>query len=96
MKDFYISVVRSVVPALVASVLDWFAHIGLNLDANGVGALEALLFSVLYGSYYVIIRLFEIHVHPKLGWLLGHPSQPDYSPTPNVTDMLTPDPANAK
>lgn len=81
MNDFYTSVVRSLVPAIVASVVDFLAHRGLNIDPNGTGGLEAALFSVFYGAYYVVIRLFEHYVSPKFGWLLGYAQKPQYTST---------------
>lgn len=96
MKDFYTSLVRSIVPAVVAAVADFFAHWGLNIDSNGLGGLETSLFAMFYAVYYIVIRLFETHVHPKLGWLLGYPAAPKYVDAGQVTAMEQPDPGTAK
>lgn len=97
MIDFWKSIVRSVVPAIVAAVADFLAHWGLDIDANGLGGLETALFALFYAAYFIPIRLFEMYVHPKIGWLLGWPGAPKYSPVDQVVEqMQAPDPVNAK
>lgn len=97
MRDFYISLIRSIVPAAVTAVAGYLAQWGINVDNTGIGGLEASLFALGYALYYGLVRLVEIHVNPKLGWLLGHPAKPNYDAPANLTDMgPAPDPAQAK
>lgn len=97
MKDFWISVVRSVVPAIVTAIAGYLAQWGITVDSTGIGGLEAALFAAGYSLYYGAIRLLETHVTPKLGWLLGHPAKPVYlEPGENVTAMEAPTAATAK
>jgi hypothetical protein len=89
MRDFWISVVRSIVPAAVTAVVGWLAQWGITVDSTGIGGLEAALFAFGYSAYYGAVRLLEIHVKPWFGWLLGHPAKPKYVPSEvkNFTDM---------
>lgn len=71
------SVIRTVVPLLVALFTSWLVKLGIDpgpyedLIAQLAGGLVAL-------AYYVAVRVFEMHVAPRLGWLLGLPKQPTY------------------
>lgn len=92
------SIIRTVVPLLVALVTSWLVKLGIDpgpyqeLIAQLVGGTVAL-------AYYVAVRIFETHVRPWLGWLLGLPKQPTYdapaapseqSPTGAVSTEDTP------
>ena len=71
------SIVRTVVPIVVGSVLGWFASANLPLDPEFEGALTALITLLLTMAYYVAVRLFETYISPKIGWLLGYAKSPD-------------------
>ncbi|GAA3305414.1 hypothetical protein [Glutamicibacter nicotianae] len=71
------SIVRTVVPIVVGSVLGWFASANLPLDKEFEGALTALITLLLTMAYYVAVRLFETYISPKIGWLLGYAKSPD-------------------
>lgn len=71
------SIVRTVVPIIVGSVLGWFASANLPLDPEFEGALTALITLLLTMAYYVAVRLFETYISPKIGWLLGYAKSPD-------------------
>jgi hypothetical protein len=87
MQDFWTSLLRSAVPAIVSAVVNWLAHKGFEIDANGINGLEATLFALGYTLYYSFARLLELYVNPKLGWLLGSPKAPVYTP-----QVVTPEP----
>lgn len=89
MKDFVTSFIRSVVPAIVATVGAFLAARGIHIDDTGMAGLTAALTGLFYATYYSVIRLFEIHVSPKFGWLLGYAKMPVYTVKPNLgTDTL--------
>lgn len=88
MKDFYTSVVRSLTPAIVSAVVTFLTAQGINIDTTGVSGLESALYAFFYGLYYIVIRLLETHVHPKLGWLLGYAKAPQYTTLPLNTTVV--------
>jgi hypothetical protein len=71
------SIIRTVVPMLVALVTSWLVKLGIDpgpyqdLLSQLAGGLVATL-------YYVAVRFFETHIKPKFGWLLGYAKQPTY------------------
>lgn len=65
------SIVRTIVPLIVGSVIAWFVGLGITLDPQVEPLLTALLTGVLTALYYVAVRLLETYVTPKFGWLLG-------------------------
>lgn len=71
------SIVRTVVPIIVGSVLGWFTSANIPLDAEFEGTLTALLTLLFTAAYYVAVRLFETYISPKIGWLLGYAKSPD-------------------
>lgn len=75
MTDIAISIIRTVVPALVGALVFALANLGIEVDAEGW---TALLTSLFIGIYYAIARQLEGRF-PQLGWLLGYPKQPTYS-----------------
>lgn len=72
--DYGRSVIRTIVPLIVGSLVGWFVSKGVEVDR---GALTAALDSLLGGLYYVVIRAVERR-WPKAGWLLGAPGAPTY------------------
>ena len=77
MQALWLSIVRTIVPAIVGAVLSWLSLTGLELDPEFETALTAVLFAVFTSAYYVAVRLFETYASPKLGWLLGAAQSPD-------------------
>lgn len=71
------SIVRTIVPIIVGSVLGWFTAVNVPVDPEFEGALTVLLTLLLTTAYYVAVRLFETYISPKLGWLLGYAKSPD-------------------
>lgn len=68
------SIIRTIVPFLVALVGPWVAS---NLGV-GEDDLSNVATVVAGAVYYVIARLAERYFGPQLGWLLGHPAAPTY------------------
>lgn len=71
------SIVRTVTPVIVGYALSLFVLLGLEVGDELTLALEGVVTAVLTGAYYVIVRLLEVYVTPKFGWLLGLAKSPD-------------------
>ena len=75
LRDYELSVRRTVVPAVVGIVLAQAARANLDLPADHVtGLIEAVFVTV----YYSAVRLLERYV-PEAGVFLGAFIQPRYS-----------------
>ena len=74
MNDLVVSIIRTVVPAIVGSLVYALANLGIEVDAEGW---VALLTSLFIGLYYALARVAESRF-PQAGWLLGAPKQPTY------------------
>lgn len=71
------SIVRTLVPFLVALVGPWVAsNLGVGQDD-----LSNVLTVLVGAGYYVAARLAEKYLGGQFGWLLGHPAQPVYPQT---------------
>jgi hypothetical protein len=70
------SIVRTIVPIVVGSVIAWLVRLGITLDKEFETLLTALLTGGLTAIYYVAVRLLETYVTPKFGWLLGFAKAP--------------------
>lgn len=82
MNPFIASLIRTIVPIVVGSILGLLTRIGLDIDVEGQQALATLIDSALIGAYYIVVRLIETKV-PQAGWLLGLAKTPDsYSKDP--------------
>ena len=74
MNDLLKSMIRTFVPVVVGLILSALAQIGVKVDPGTIaGAVDA----IFIGGYYAIVRFLESK-SPKLGWLLGLPSEPHY------------------
>ena len=76
MNPFAASLIRTIVPIVVGSILGLLATIGLNIDVEGQQGLLTLINSMFVGGYYLTIRWIETKV-PQVGWLLGLAKTPD-------------------
>lgn len=74
MNDIAVSLIRTVVPAVVGALVFALANLGIEVDAEGW---NALLTSLFIGVYYALARMLESRF-PQFGWLLGAPKQPHY------------------
>lgn len=77
LKVIAISVIRTLTPVLAGQILSLLLWAGLDLSEVAL-TIEAVVTTVLTLGYYVIVRLLETYVTPKLGWLLGSPRQVVY------------------
>lgn len=78
LSDYIVSVIRTLVPAWVASALTWLAAAtGVIIDQNTSVSTIALVVSLVVGGYYTLARALESR-YPALGWLLGAPKPPTY------------------
>lgn len=73
-RDYTVSLLRTLVPALVAYVLAGLAAAGVEVDG---AALEIVLTGVILGAYYSLLRVAERR-WPAVGVLLGWPAAPSY------------------
>lgn len=76
MLAIWMSFVRTIVPVIVGAVLAWFAGAGITVDPDMQGALTTGLSAGFTALYYLIARLAETYISPKLGWLLGAAKAP--------------------
>ena len=71
------SILRTLVPVAVGGVLGWLASAGIAADPQLEAALAAALTAAGTAAYYVVVRLLEVHVSERFGWLLGSTQSPD-------------------
>ena len=74
LKDYELSVRRTVVPAIVGLILAQAARANLALPAEHVAGLVEAVFIT---GYYALVRMIERYV-PEAGVLLGAFIQPRY------------------
>lgn len=86
MKTLFDSLVRTFTPIIVGAVIGWFVTAGITLDPEFESALTLVVGAAFAGIYYLAVRLFELYVSPKFGWLLGLAKQPDYFKRVKVTE----------
>lgn len=75
--DVLVSTVRTVVPAIVGTLLAWLASRGLDLTAY-TNATNVVLVPICIAVYYTAARLLE-RKSPVFGFLLGSRRQPKYA-----------------
>lgn len=77
MGDLVTSIIRTVVPMIVGSLVSFLATKGINLDEQSAAALGTFLAALFSAIYYVIARVLE-EKFPQLGILLGVKRPPQY------------------
>lgn len=80
--DFKDSVIRTLVPYLVANVAVWAANAGLAVDDITLTGWVTFLVAL---AYYASVRWVEQR-WPNAGWLLGKAKVPVYVDTKQVED----------
>lgn len=80
LKDYYTSVVRTIVPFVVGRLAAFAALKGLPLPKGLEEDLAGWLTLALGSVYYIVVRYIE-RTRPKVGVLLGKAKSPDYSVT---------------
>lgn len=78
-RDYLVSVIRTIVPAAVGAVLSWLATIGLDLGEQANAGLVTAMTAAAIGLYYILIRALEAK-WPAFGVLLGLTRPPTYDP----------------
>jgi len=78
MKALWDSIVRTIVPIIVGAVIGWATTQGIALDPEFEVSLILAITAAFQGIYYILVRLFELYVSPKFGWLLGLAKAPEY------------------
>lgn len=76
MSDQVVSLIRTVVPVIVGSLLTWLAGRGIALDG---AAVTPAVTTLIIGVYYAAVRWAEVR-WPRAGWLLGVARPPSYRP----------------
>lgn len=79
MKNLFASLIRTYVPWLAGVIIGWLVALGIPLDPEVEVQVTLALMGLASTLYYVVARLVETHVSPRLGWLLGSPRAPMYS-----------------
>ena len=74
MSDYVVSVIRTIVPALVGLIIAGLANVGIDIDQP---ALEAFLTSLIIGAWYALARWLEANVS-WLKWINGYVKAPTY------------------
>lgn len=92
LNDKALSAIRTGVPMIVGWLASFLiVHFGFAIPQDVQGWLTALLgFGIGY-AYYLGVRYLEGR-WPQLGWLLGAPVQPMYTPPPGITVTRVPGP----
>ena len=70
------SLIRTIVPIAVGSLVGWLATRGVEVDASTIiPTVDAILAAVYYGVVSAVEQKW-----PAAGWLLGYPGAPSYAP----------------
>lgn len=78
MTDYSRSIVRTIVPLIVGTIVGWLATRGIEVDRV---ALTGVVDPIIAAAYYAVVRIVEQHA-PWAGWLLGAPGAPSYGSRP--------------
>lgn len=78
LSSFLPSVLRTVVPLVVAVVAGWPITQQLGIDSEQLGVAASVLVG---GLYWLAVRVAETYGPSKLGWLLGYAAAPVYPST---------------
>lgn len=91
MKTLFDSLARTFTPIIAGAVIGWFVTIGIDLDPEFAPTLIIVITGAFQGLYYLAVRLFELYVSPKFGWLLGLAKTPAYeTPEPVLIPVQGP------
>lgn len=85
MTDYGRSLIRTLVPLAVGALVGWLARRGITVDSATV---IPLVDSAVAAVYYAGVRALEAR-WPRLGWMLGAPGAPSYSPPSSMGNNPT-------
>lgn len=74
LSDYGTSIVRTVVPFVVGTIVAYAAKVGLDLDVEMVTPIATVIIGAVY---YAVVRKIE-ESKPEVGKLLGKAVQPVY------------------
>jgi len=74
------SFIRTGAAIVAGALLTWLVRQGVTLDGGFAQPLTEGLVAAFTAVYYAVARALEHWVNPRFGWLLGLPSQPQYTP----------------
>ena len=77
MTDYLVSLIRTLVPVLIGTVVTWLATLGVTVTDDTKLGLVTALTGLLIATYYAVVRFLET-LWPKVGVLLGHQTAPKY------------------
>lgn len=78
LTDSFIALIRTIVPAIVGSLIALGVNAGIEFEAGTVENLTAVLIPICISAYYALVTYLERNVNPNIGWLLGNPKSPSY------------------
>lgn len=85
--DLVVSLIRTVVPVIVGSVLGWLAARGLDLGPEAAAGVIPAVTGLCIVGYYSAVRWLETR-HSRAGLLLGRTAQPVYTrPVSELTGL---------
>ena len=80
MSDQFVSLIRTLVPIVVGSLISWLASLGLDVGAQANTGLTIFLTALVNAVYYALVRALE-KKWPVVGrFLLGSSRVPEYTP----------------
>lgn len=72
------SIIRTITPTIAGFIITFLASKGITLDDQFSANLLLLIQGVVTAVYYIFVRILEVKVSPKFGWLLGSTKTPEY------------------
>lgn len=92
-KNWYVSIIRTAVPFVVATIAGYLATRHVNLDDHTLRVLTLTIEGLAGMSYYMFVRALE-HLQYRWGWLLGYAKMPTYIVTPATAGLSYPEQVN--
>lgn len=77
LKTLWASIVRTLTPIIAGALVAWLVARGIPVDDEFKASIVIALTAAFQAVYYIAVRLFELYITPKLGWLLGLAKSPD-------------------
>lgn len=81
LSALWASIVRTLTPLIVGYVITWVTGLGVAVDDQFGPLLTVVVAGAISGLYYIVVRILETYVAPRIGWLLGLAKSPtSYTP----------------
>jgi hypothetical protein len=78
LSDSIIALIRTVVPAVVGSMIAIGIDAGIGFEEGAADSLSAALIPLCLSLYYALATYLERNVDSRFGWFLGNPKAPTY------------------